>query len=101
VITTWGSKGSVIESKVKNEIQKVFIKPAKPKNTSDPTGAGDAYRAGFLAGYLRGFDLKTCGQMGSVAAVFTVEKYGTQTHKFTFKEFANRYHDNYRERISL
>jgi adenosine kinase len=80
---------------------RMLIKPAKPANTSDPTGAGDAYRAGFLAGYLRKFDLQTCGQMGSVAAVYTVEKYGTQTHEFTKEEFIKRYKDNYKQDVSL
>ena len=49
VITTLGAKGSIIETRK----EAIHIKPAKPKNTSDPTGAGDAYRAGFLAGYLK------------------------------------------------
>lgn len=86
VVTTLGSKGSTIESG-----KKITIKAAKAQNTSDPTGAGDAYRAGFVAGYLRGFDLTTCGQMGSVAAAYTVEQYGTQTHHFTQKAFVSRY----------
>lgn len=97
IITTLGSKGSIIE----NQKDAINIKPAKPKNTSDPTGAGDAYRAGFVAGYLRGFDLLVCGQMGSVAATYTVEKYGTVTHYFTKKEFEKRYYDNYGTRIHL
>lgn len=97
VITTLGAKGSVIETTKKA----IHIKPAKPKNTSDPTGAGDAYRAGFLAGYLRNFDLPTCGRMGSVAAVYTVETYGTQTHEITKKEFCKRYEENYGITISL
>lgn len=97
VITTLGAKGSVIETTK----EAIHIKPAKPKNTSDPTGAGDAYRAGFLAGYLRKYDLIICGQMGSVAAVYTVEKYGTQTHTFTKKEFINRYKENYDRTIIL
>ncbi len=97
LITTLGAKGSVIET----QHESIHVKPAKPKNVSDPTGAGDAYRAGFLAGYLRHFDLQVCGQMGSVAAAYTVEKYGTQTHHFTKKEFIKRYKDNYSSIISL
>ncbi|KKT46527.1 MAG: Adenosine kinase, partial [Candidatus Gottesmanbacteria bacterium GW2011_GWA2_44_17] len=53
------------------------------------------------AGYVRGCDLKTCGQMGSVAAVYTVEKYGTVTHTYTKKQFIERYQKNYGTKISL
>ncbi|MEK7119822.1 MAG: PfkB family carbohydrate kinase [Patescibacteria group bacterium] len=109
LITTLGAKGSIIETR--NE--SIHVKPAKPKNTSDPTGAGDAYRAGFLACYLKfsfarpglakltGNDLLVCGQMGSVAAAYTVETYGTQTHTFTKKEFCNRYETNFGTPITL
>ncbi len=97
VITTLGSKGSIIETRKES----IHIKPAKPKNTSDPTGAGDAFRAGFIAGYLRGFDLVTCGQMGSTAAVYTVETYGTQTHTFTKKDFVKRYRENFGTLVSV
>jgi adenosine kinase len=97
VITTLGSKGSIIESR--NDA--VAVKCAKPKNVSDPTGAGDAYRAGFLAGYLRGFDLKVCGQMGAVAAAYTVEKYGTVTHAYTKAEFIKRYKENFGGTLNL
>jgi len=91
LITTLGAKGSIIETRK----EKIHCKPAKPKNISDPTGAGDAFRAGFLAGYLRGYSLQVSGQMGSVAAAYTVETYGTQTHTFTKKEFIKRYKDNF------
>ncbi|MBI5449040.1 carbohydrate kinase family protein, partial [Candidatus Gottesmanbacteria bacterium] len=97
LVTTIGRKGSVIETRH----DAIHVKPAKPKNESDPTGAGDAYRAGFLAGYLRKFPLDVCGQMGSVAAVYTVETYGTQTHTFTKKEFIKRYKENYGTTIIL
>jgi len=50
---------------------------------------------------LRKCDLAVCGQIGSVAAVYTVEKYGTQTHTFTKKEFINRYKENFGSSISL
>jgi adenosine kinase len=97
VVTTLGAKGSIIETRK----EAIHIKPAKAKNVSDPTGAGDAYRGGFLAGYLRGFDLVTCGQMGAVAAVYTVEKYGTVTHHYTKDEFVKRYKDNYSEDLNI
>lgn len=91
LITTLGEKGSIIQTKDKT----IQIASAKPKEVADPTGAGDAYRAGFLAGYLQGKDLKVSGQMGSVAACYAVEKYGTTTHSFTPDEFKQRYKENY------
>jgi adenosine kinase len=83
IVTTLGAKGSLIEI----QQDKFEVGIAQAKNISDPTGAGDAYRGGFLAGYLRGFDLKTCGQMGAVASVYTVEQYGTMTHTYSQKNF--------------
>ena len=67
----------------------------------DPTGAGDAYRAGFFYGYLRGWDLVTCASLGSVAAAYTVELVGTQTHRFTHKAFAARFRSAYGAKIHL
>lgn len=97
VITTMGEKGAEIKSRE----GKVVISAAKPNSVSDPTGAGDAFRAGFLAGYMRNFGLKTCGQMGAVASCYTVEKYGTTTHEFTLPEFCKRYEENYGEKLLL
>lgn len=97
VVTTLGSRGSVIRTYK----QKIIIPPAKPKNETDPTGAGDAYRAGFLAGYIRDFPLEVCGRMGAISAVYTVEKYGTQTHKFTIKEFERRFKYNFKMDLLL
>lgn len=97
LVTTLGSKGSIIETRH----DAMHIKRADALNISDPTGAGDAYRAGFLGGYLRGYDLQVCGQMGSVAAAYTVEKYGTQTHMYTKKQFIARYRQNFGSTISL
>ncbi len=91
LITTLGAGGSEIKSGGKT----YKIPAAKPKNISDPTGAGDVYRAGFLAGYVRGLPIPDCGRMGAVAAVYTVEKYGTQTHKFSPAGFEKRYRENF------
>jgi len=94
---TKGGEGSDIYSGT----DKVSVKPAKPKNTSDPTGAGDAYRAGLIKGLLNGYNLKTCGQLAGLVACYTVEKAGTQTHRFTAKELQARYYTNFKEKITL
>jgi len=97
LVMTCGSHGSEIY----NNEKKIIIKPARPKNTCDPTGAGDAYRAGLIKGLLNGYNLKTCGQIASLTAVYTVEKYGTQTHRFNPTEFKKRYYRNYREKLVI
>lgn len=97
VITTLGEKGSRISFKD----EKVEVKNAIPKNTSDPAGAGDAFRSGFVAGYIRKYPIRVCGQMGSVAAVYTVEKFGTTTHKYSVSEFEARYKTNFGESLKL
>jgi adenosine kinase len=108
LVTTLGAKGSIIETRH----DAMHIKRCDADNMSDPTGAGDAYRAGFITGYLRalnsrpgleltGDELVVCGQMGSVTAAYTVEKYGTQTHTFTKKELIARYKKAYGTILSL
>lgn len=99
LVTTLGHKGSRIDGR---EIKKtIMVRAAKPKNSLDPTGAGDAYRAGFLFGYLRNLPLEICGNLGSVAAVYTVEKKGTQTHTFTLDAFKKRYKSNYNQELEV
>lgn len=97
VITTLGEKGSIVSYNG----QLIEVPSAKVRNISDPAGAGDAYRSGFVAGYIRKFPLKICGQMGSVSAAYTVEKYGTTTHSFTIDQFVKRYNENYQEDLRL
>lgn len=97
IITTLGEKGTLIEESGKT----YKIKPAKVNKALDPTGAGDAFRSGFLAGLEKGFNLKTCGQMGSVAAVYAVENYGCQEHLYTKEEFIKRYSQNYKTMLDL
>jgi adenosine kinase len=57
----------------------------------DPTGVGDAFRGGFLAGYSHGFDWKLCGEIGSLAAVYCLEQRGPQSHAYTREEFVARF----------
>ncbi len=97
IITTLGSEGSRINSPT----EEIKIPAAKVRSAQDPAGAGDAYRAGFIAGYLRKFPLRTCGLMGSLTAAYSVETFGTTTHKFTLEEFTRRYKENFGEEIAL
>lgn len=87
LITTLGKFGSIVETN-KGEIIKV--KACQSKKVVDPTGAGDAYRAGFFIAYEQGLDLKTCAQTGSVLASYAVETQGTQEYYFTKKSFYKR-----------
>lgn len=61
----------------------------------DPTGAGDAYRAGFLLAYTRGYSLPTCGKIGSTVASFAVQTRGCQTGLPTWEEMKSRYEVNF------
>jgi adenosine kinase len=64
---------------------------AVPTRIIDPTGVGDAFRGGFLRGYLLGLDWQTCGQMGSLSATYCLEQRGTQNHFYSPAEYVVRY----------
>ena len=65
--------------------------PVVSVKAADPTGAGDAYRAGFLLAYTRGYSLPTCGKIGSTVASFAVQTRGCQTSLPTWEEMISRY----------
>ena len=70
--------------------------PTVPEDESvDPTGVGDAFRGGFLAGYSHGFDWKLCGEIGSLAAVYCLEQRGPQSHTYTREEFVKRFRKHF------
>ena len=73
----------------------VHIPTVQEDKIVDPTGVGDAFRGGFLAGYARGFDWKLCGEIGSLAAVYCLEQNGTQNHFYTREEFVNRFRQHF------
>jgi adenosine kinase len=93
IITTTGEKGSLVSSIYSDE----GIGVAKVTSVVDPTGAGDAYRAGLLKGLAVGKDMLTSAKMGAVAASYAVEKYGTQEHRFSYDDFLSRYRENFGE----
>ena len=89
VVTTLGREGSRIATKA----GVVDIPPAPARRESDPTGAGDAYRAGLVAGLLRGLEIDQAGRVASLAATYVVEQVGTVEHSYTFAEFLQRYEE--------
>lgn len=99
VITTLGPEGSHVAGKEVPEPFSVGI--AQPETIADPTGAGDAYRAGFLYGYARGWPLKTSLQLGATTASFAIETVGTQTHTCSRQEIAERHLANFNETLTL
>ena len=91
IITTLGEHGSLITANGKD----LKVPVAKVSEVLDPTGAGDAYRAGLLKGLASDRDLETSAKMGAVAATYAVEKYGTQEHHYTYEDYAERYRMNF------
>ena len=91
VVTTLGEKGSLINTKDK----RVHIPAAKPMKVVDPTGAGDAFRAGLLKGYFEGVSFDVMGKYASISAVYAVEYKGPTEHSYTIEEFNKRYYENY------
>ncbi len=92
VIVTLGADGSRIQRRGEAAIE---VTAAKISDVIDPTGAGDAFRSGFVAGLVQGRDLETCGRMGSVTAAFAIEHHGPQNHRYTVEEFHQRYAANF------
>lgn len=76
LIMTKGSKGSEVWYKDGNHVRQKNIKAFRAPKIEDQTGAGDAYKAAFLSGYLRGYDLETCARFGSVLGALVVTQKG-------------------------
>ena len=91
IITTLGEDGSLLSTG--NE--EVSIPAARVSQVLDPTGAGDAYRAGLIKGLVMGKNLQNAARMGAVCASYAVECHGTQEHRFSQEEFWARYHANF------
>jgi adenosine kinase len=87
LIVTRGAEGSVIYT-AQGELT---IPSATPRAVVDPTGCGDAYRAGLIHGLMHGLDWELTGRMASLMGALKIEVRGTQNHRFTGSEFAERF----------
>ena len=67
----------------------------EPDDVQDPTGCGDAFRAGLIHGLLNDLDLITCCRIGSVMGAIKVEVQGPQNHQPTPDEIQQRFFDAY------
>lgn len=87
-VVTLGSKGAKVEEHGKETI--VVGVPAE-RAKIDPTGVGDAFRSGFVAGLSWGFGHERCAEIGSMLATFCIETKGTQEYRFDRTEFLERF----------
>ena len=91
LVVTRAAAGSTIYSKGRT----IDVPSAKPQAIVDPTGCGDAYRAGLIHGLLRGLDWETTGRVASLMGAIKIESRGPQNHRFTAAEFERRYRNDF------
>ena len=91
LIVTRGGEGSwIFADGTRHEIP-----VARAVRVADPTGCGDAYRAGLLFGLQRGLDWPTTGRIASLAGAMKIESHGTQQHRYDGAQFAARFRDSF------
>jgi adenosine kinase len=91
LVVTRGAEGSIIYTKGRT----LTVPSATPTAVVDPTGCGDAYRAGLIHGLLHGLDWETTGRMASLMGAIKIGSRGPQNHSITRAEFDRRYRDNF------
>jgi adenosine kinase len=91
LIITCGERGSQIYT----QGQVISVPAVPPARVVDPTGVGDAYRAGVVKGLALGAPWQVAGRMGAVAAAYVLEQKGTQNHRYTRSEFVARYREHF------
>jgi len=97
LVVTRGGEGSTIYSG-NDEIK---IPPVHVDHAVDPTGCGDAYRAGLLLGLERNWDWHTSGRVASLIGAIKVQTEGTQNHAFSSAQFCERYEAEFKEPLTL
>jgi adenosine kinase len=91
-VVTLGSKGAKVESAAGEFVQ---VGVPQEKSKTDPTGVGDSFRSGFIAGLAWGLSHERCAQLGSLIATYVIETMGTQEYRFTSPEFLARFDASY------
>jgi len=91
LVVTRGSDGATLMSR-KRRVDVPIVPPAA---VVDPTGVGDAFRAGLITGLVRGYPWEVTGRLGGLAATYCLEQMGTMSHHYTLPEFAARYRENF------
>lgn len=97
LIVTLGADGSLIYANGKQ----IAIPTPKPKAIVDPTGCGDAYRAGLLHGIQKGWDWETAGRLASLMGSLKIASRGGQNHRYTRAELAGLYEQHFGHSIKL
>ncbi|SES82478.1 adenosine kinase [Nitrosomonas marina] len=95
LIVTLGAEGSIIYA----DGRQIRIPCVKPVEIVDPTGCGDAYRAGLLYGIINNMDWQTAGQLGSLMGALKIAQRGGQNHQFTRDEIDQYYYENFSNRL--
>jgi adenosine kinase len=95
LVVTMGGKGSHIYTQNKRH----EIPVATPQRLADPTGCGDAYRAGLLYGLMNAMDWETTGRIASLMGAIKIESYGTQNHVFDMDEFSDRFKKEFKRSL--
>ena len=95
LIITLGAQGSIIYADGK----KFEIPSVKPKAIVDPTGCGDAYRAGLLYGIVNNLEWQTAGQLGSLMGSLKIAQRGGQNHQFSRDEIDQYYFESFGVRV--
>ena len=94
-VVTQGAQGSVVYAGG----HRVEIPAVRAAAVVDPTGCGDAYRAGLVYGLMRGIEWETTGRIASLMGAIKIATVGTQLHRFTMVEFRERFHENFGYRL--
>ena len=91
-VVTLGSKGAKVESAAG---EFVHVTCPQEKSKTDPTGVGDSFRSGFIAGLAWGVSHERSAQLGALIATYVIETLGTQEYRFTSAEFVSRFEEAY------